>query len=733
MTSASRGGRRGQPWARRAALPLLLALVALLSALPGAAPAGAHANLVRSNPSAGAVLATAPAQVQLWFSEQPDPHFSDVRVVTADGKRVDKGNIHVAPGDNTSLIVDLPESLPHGAYTIVWKTVSAVDGHIVTGNVPFYIGQPPQGAALAVPTQSAPTSNAITPRPGPVADRIFALLGAITLAGGFAFWPLVMLPGLVAAESARPGPGAAISLPGVLNPPLLPSAITRRMLRVLALTWLVLAIAGMIALVQQTMAVSGESFGAIWGTPLRTELFDTRYGHTWLLRMAGTLFAGAVILLWRRGDVRGTRAALLCGCGWLAAECIFLAYSLNSHGAALKSEALLAGTADFIHLSATGLWLGGLVQFIIVVPAALRAFSRPQKLDFLRVAVPRFSHLAFVCMAIIIATGIYQSLQQLPGWSAFVDTGYGRTLLAKLIVLAPVLALAALNLLLFRPALANEAPTRWNPLVHLLSRLRPHRPERGFLVSVAAESVLGLTIVGIVGLLVNQPPARTPAVSTPGVHLAAKAEGVTVQLVIDPGSVGLNTFTATVHDHGKPPPDGTQLVLRLTYADEDRGTSEVPMQAQGRGVYIAQSGDLSAYGHWQIMALVQPPAADEVRLDFTLTVSATSATGAGTSAAAGTSVAAGRKLYLQYCARCHGESGAGDGPDGRRLDPPPANLIVHVPQHSDQQLLDWIANGIPATVMPGFKDKLSAEQQQAILNYLRTLGGGTATPTPATP
>lgn len=722
MATASHEGRRGQPWARRVALPLLLALLAFLSAFPGAAPVGAHANLVRSNPPAGAVLATAPAQVQLWFSEEPDPHFSDVRVVTADGKRVDRADMHVAPGDTTSLIVDLPASLPNGAYTIVWKTVSAVDGHVVSGSVPFYVGQPPVGTTLAAPSQSAATSSSGTPQAGPVADRILALLSAIVLAGGLAFWPLVMLPGLVAAESARPGPGAATALPGMLNPPAVPPSAARRMLRVLMLAWLVLAIAGAVALVQQTMSASGEGFGAIWGAPLRTELFDTRYGHIWLLRAAATLLVGLAIVLWSRGEARGRRAALLSGCGWLAAEGIFLAYSLNSHGAALKAGAPLAGAADFIHLSATGLWLGGLVQFVLVVPTALRTFARPQKLDFLRVAVPRFSRLAFACMVIIIATGVYQSVRQLPGWSAFTDTGYGRTLLVKLIVLVPVLALAALNLLLFRPALAGGAP--------LQRRLQPRRPECGFLVSVATEGALGLVIVGIVGLLVNQPPARATSATTPGIHLVAKTEGVSVRLTVDPGALGLNTFTADVRDHGKSPPDGTQVVLRLTYADEDRGTSEVPLQAQGNGLFVAQSGDLSAYGHWQIVALVQPPAADEVRLDFALAISPTSASGTGATAGAGTSVAAGRKLYAQYCARCHGASGAGDGPDAKKFDPPPANLIVHVPQHTDQQLLDWIANGIPTTAMPGFKDKLDETQRQAILNYLRTLGGA-ATPSPA--
>ncbi len=37
-------------------------------------------------------------------------------------------------------------------------------------------------------------------------------------------------------------------------------------------------------------------------------------------------------------------------------------------------------------------------------------------------------------------------------------------------------------------------------------------------------------------------------------------------------------------------------------------------------------------------------------------------------------VAEGRAIYIQYCASCHGVSGAGDGPLARLLTTPPTNL-----------------------------------------------------------
>lgn len=729
MTAASARGRPARIAARRPALPALLAVLGLAAVLLRAVPAAAHANLVRSDPAAGAVLTTAPALVQLWFSEEPDPHFSDVQVIDATGRRVDRADMHTAPSDPLSLIAGVASPLPDGLYTIVWKTVSAVDGHVVNGSVPFYVGQPPAGVSVPAAAQSGPASSGGLPGPGTVLDRWLGLLSGVLLAGGFALWPLVLLPALQAAgvrmtEAAGASEGAAPESTA------LPSGIRRRWLSVLAVAWTLLALAGIVALVQQVMTVSGRDLLPALGAPLRTELLHTRYGHVWWLRTGATLAAGLALLTLARSATRRTRPALSAA-GFIAVEGVFLAYSLNSHGAALASQAGVATAADFVHLSATGLWLGGLAQFALVVPGVLRCLSAERRLRLLAAAVPRFSTLALGSVAAIVATGVYQAVRQLPDWSAFSDTGYGRTLLLKLLLFLPVLALAALNLLVIKPALRRTACDEGNWAGHLASPPRPARLERRFLLAVGGESLLGVAILGVVGLLVNQPPARTPVPTAPGVHLTAKAPGVMVKLTVDPGYLGLNRFTAVVSNHGKPPVAGTQLVLRLTYQDADRGTSEVTTQPQGNGIYTAQSSDLSAYGRWQIIALVQPPAADEVRTDFSLTVREGGSGGAGQTAGAATSVQRGRQLYAANCARCHGSSGHGDGPDGKALDPPPADLIVHVPQHSDQQLLAFIANGIPTTAMPAFGKTLSADERQAILNYLRQIAGPPATATPA--
>jgi mono/diheme cytochrome c family protein len=49
-------------------------------------------------------------------------------------------------------------------------------------------------------------------------------------------------------------------------------------------------------------------------------------------------------------------------------------------------------------------------------------------------------------------------------------------------------------------------------------------------------------------------------------------------------------------------------------------------------------------------------------------------------------VNAGRAIYRERCVACHGERGRGDGAAGVTLEPKPADLVLHVPQHTDGEL-----------------------------------------------
>ena len=85
------------------------------------------------------------------------------------------------------------------------------------------------------------------------------------------------------------------------------------------------------------------------------------------------------------------------------------------------------------------------------------------------------------------------------------------------------------------------------------------------------------------------------------------------------------------------------------------------------------------------------------------------------------SVAAGLSLYDTHCQLCHGAEGLGDGPASEGLNPPPANLVVHVPLHPDRALFGFIHDGIEGTAMAAMGETLSDEEVWHIVNYIRTM------------
>jgi mono/diheme cytochrome c family protein len=91
----------------------------------------------------------------------------------------------------------------------------------------------------------------------------------------------------------------------------------------------------------------------------------------------------------------------------------------------------------------------------------------------------------------------------------------------------------------------------------------------------------------------------------------------------------------------------------------------------------------------------------------------------------------GAQLYAQHCAECHGANleGAPDWkqplPDGS-FPPPPHDVSGHTWHHPDPLILSLIADGgDPAhnSKMPAFKDKLSSEEMNAILEFVKSKWG----------
>ncbi|HCP54527.1 MULTISPECIES: FTR1 family protein [Pseudomonas] len=87
----------------------------------------------------------------------------------------------------------------------------------------------------------------------------------------------------------------------------------------------------------------------------------------------------------------------------------------------------------------------------------------------------------------------------------------------------------------------------------------------------------------------------------------------------------------------------------------------------------------------------------------------------------------GEPLFAQHCAVCHGQTGAGDGPAGIGLEPPPANLrdAARIDRLSLYDIYNTIGLGIEGTDMAAFADQLDDRQRWDLASYI---AGFTAAP-----
>ncbi|HEU5467202.1 MAG TPA: cytochrome c/FTR1 family iron permease [Gemmatimonadales bacterium] len=87
------------------------------------------------------------------------------------------------------------------------------------------------------------------------------------------------------------------------------------------------------------------------------------------------------------------------------------------------------------------------------------------------------------------------------------------------------------------------------------------------------------------------------------------------------------------------------------------------------------------------------------------------------------SVARGKVVFAKACASCHGLAGRGDGPGGRGLNPPPANLADPAEMRTVTPLDVYrkVSIGVPGTAMPRFEDDLTDADRWAVAAYVSTL------------
>ena len=754
----------------RAASALLLIVAAVLAYdVASAGSASAHAEVARSDPAANSVLQESPDRVAVWFTEPVEPALSELRVFDSRGFRVDDGNTVFDRIDETAASVGV-DPLTDGIYTVAWKNVSKVDGHLVRGSFLFSVGVPLSGAEAVA--QAKPLFNF----PAEPVLRWLTLLSALAMVGGPIFELLVTRPVLFgedAAESVRK----------------MGETVASRSLKLMWAASAVFVAASILHLMFQASQIyevpvlSTLGGGAAWST-----IADTSWGQAWLWRMLAALGLVAslafplVLVRGSLGEADSSRLRQACRLAVLASGGAMLwAISMTSHGAATAGIRPYALFADYLHLSASAFWVGALFHFALSVPVARQMLAPADRLRCLAALTPRFTVVALLSVAALLVTGVFAAWAQVNTPPALA-TPYGATLIAKSLLVAPLLFLGAMNLFWVRPRLAkSEAAGRW------LGRL------------LVGEAVLAVLVLASVGFLTSMEPARQVAAreglgSPPALAFEETVEGTSIALSIEPGHVGSNLVEVTLRDRlGAPVDNADSVSVRLAYLDADLGELAQEAGLSDDARYVLDDALISIAGAWQVEVSVRRPDAFDARTAFRFEVrtdapSSAAITGSPETAklllgsamialgvlfmgfglplggwysraGAGVmvpglagfmvgavllvslqigepsgiedlrnpfppnaeSISAGSEVYVRWCQSCHGESGRGDGPGAAGLDPPPADLVIHVPLHPEADLFRFIRDGISGTAMTGLGDSLTNEEMWHVVNYIKTL------------
>jgi copper transport protein len=552
-------------------------LVTVLVGLLASTIASTHAELLRSEPAQGSVLSAPPRQVQLSFSEPVETVPDAIVVKAADGTRIDRGEAAVSPGDRSSMAVNV-ELRTRGTYTVVWRAISA-DGHPINGSFLFSFGEADGAARAPAAQEGSGLAGYLQPL-----GRSLHLLAIVMLTGG-----MVML--LVLGADLEP--------------------VLAGRLWGLARAGMVLGVvAAGVMLVAQTAAVNGSLRaalhpGAVWG------VLRSHWGALWAVRTMLTVALGGVVT-WATGTVRMTLAA-----AGLAA--LLLATAMNGHSAATAPIALSLAI-DWVHLAATGAWVGGLLALSVCVLPWINTITLERRRTLVMRAIPRFSTVSLIAVELLIVTGLYHAWAHLTGPEALVSTAYGRTLLVKGGLIALTLLPAALNLLVIRPRVAvlSERRTDEPGLLQRLRRL------------ITSETALAIAILVVAALLTTLPDSRavaaearagtpTPAAveSLPQATFVANAGAAFVRIGFSPGQVGSNRVTFSVQDAGGTPVRPAAPRLRI----EPPSGSGIPpwtvTPARDATTYAATL-DLAPAGMWtvSVLGVAESDAVFAVRIPF---------------------------------------------------------------------------------------------------------------------
>ena len=445
-----------------------LAAMLVLATLVLPASALAHSNYSKSSPGATTRVDRDLNSLRIVFTQPFNASLTKIELLdTATGLPYETRLSVPRPG----VAVVTPQgggSLPEGAYRIRWHTVGGYDGHVLEGTFGFGV------RAAAVDGEPRITSS---PFKGwgllRVSFRSVMLIALFFFAGG------VLVPAL-------------LRVPGGFSAWLVPrdernlehGAFLRRLeKRTLLSGWITVG-AGATAVLVEAIDAGGSPAPRVLGAFLLTNVSG-------LSRLAMlSLLAAAVVLLPRRVNLAAAAVSLA-----------FVAMAVGGH-AYMPSHRWVAMTSDTLHLIAAAVWAGGIAQLALTWVPRIFGRSGALRRAVMRDVLNGFGKIAMPAFGIVAICGSTNALIRLGRLSALWETGYGRVLFVKMLIVGLISMASYLHAMKLRP--------------RLLANIRPQPAlEKRHWRLIGGECALIGAAIAAVAVLVASPLPASPKPAAP--------------------------------------------------------------------------------------------------------------------------------------------------------------------------------------------------------------------------
>ncbi|CAI1680830.1 copper homeostasis membrane protein CopD [Serratia proteamaculans] len=263
----------------------------------------------------------------------------------------------------------------------------------------------------------------------------------------------------------------------LLSPQRLSPYLTRDVRPLLvSCTWL----AGLsaVALLAIQAGQMGDGWADTWQLDVWWAVLGTTFGEVWRWHLGISLLA--LLGLWLAEPRRTQILALL-------STLLLVSMAFIGH-AAMHEGALgaLHRVNHALHLLAAGYWFGSLLPLLV----CLRYLAQPQSRSDAVTTLIRFSRWGHLAVALVVLTGVINSLIILGSWPLDVDSPYQRLLLFKTALVALMVMVALANRYAIVPAMSSM----------------PQLAQRGLVLACWIEVGLGAGVLLLVSLFATYAP-----------------------------------------------------------------------------------------------------------------------------------------------------------------------------------------------------------------------------------